>query len=213
MHRTTCGFALLALFLCLGAAAAASAAEAPPSVGVVDLAQIRAEYEGLRQLNQQFQDFQAEQQQQLEQQHKARLLSDEERQEFLDRVEMSAPTPEAQQRLDELAQLSGQREARLKELRGKEERTEEEEAEYQRLNALYSKRMEELAAAQAAAEDSVVEKYDELNALYVESINAAVKAVAEEQGLALVLERESVLFGGADVTEAVLEKLSAEKPE
>ncbi len=40
-------------------------------------------------------------------------------------------------------------------------------------------------------------------------MNAAVKAVAEAQKLSLVVRKDSVLFGGVDITEAVLEKLNA----
>jgi Skp family chaperone for outer membrane proteins len=208
MLRKACFLALLTLLASLAGVTAAQAEE-PLSVGTVDLERLRTEYAGLRQLERQFAEFQQQQQAQLDQRKETRLLTDEERQEFLDRSQMAAPTPEAEQRLAELAALSDEREKRLRELHNKEQRTEEEEAEYQQLNSLLERRMSEIAALQSDLQQSVMSKYDELNKLYFDSLNGAVAAVAEERGLALVVTEEVVLFGGADITDAVLERLNA----
>ena len=187
-------------------------AASPGNWGVVDMDRLAAEYRGMQDLNQQFQEFQREQERQLQEVHKSRLLADEERQELLDLSQMAAPTESRDKRLAELEGLSDQRERRLFELRKKTERTAAEKAEYQQLNELYEKRMGEAAALQADLQQSRLAKYEELSRLVTDSVNGAVKAVAEEKKLAIVLRKEVVLHGGVDITEEVLGKLNAEGP-
>ena len=137
------------------------------------------------------------------------MLTDAERQEFVDLSAMGAPTEARTQRLKELRELSDEREQRLLELGKKDECTEEETAERQELEARYEARMAELAALQAEMKASRVGKYEELSKLVADGVDNAIKAAAEEQKLALVLRKDSVMYGGVDITEAVLAKLNA----
>lgn len=188
------------------------AAEPGASWGVVDMDRVAAEYRGMHELNQQFQEFQREQDELLDTRYKTRALSDEERQEYLDLVDMAAPTAERDKRLAELAELSDTREQRLLALRQQKERDAAAEEEYQRLRAMYDARMNELAALQAGIQQARVAKRDELTAVVTDSVHSAVKAVAEEKRLAIVLRKEMVLHGGTDITDAVLAKLNADEP-
>jgi Skp family chaperone for outer membrane proteins len=197
------------------AAEAAPSREAPLAWGVVDTARIESEYRGMQQLNQQFQDFQRGQELQLETRYKARLLDDGEKQEFLDLSQMGAPTEDRDKRLAELAGFSDQRERRLRELEQMKERTPGDEEEHQKLKALYDKRIEELNALKASIEQARLAKYQELSTVVTDSVNAAVKAVAEEKKLAVIFRKDAVLYAGAavaDVTGDVLSKLNAEPP-
>lgn len=178
--------------------------------GIVDMERVRAEYRQMQELNEEFQQFQWEQDRQLQERHKTRMLTDGERQEYEDLSAMGAPTETRTQRLKELEGASQAREERLFELRQKEERTEEETAELQDLDPLYERRMRELAALQAELHASRRAKLEELSKLLQDNLENAVKEVAEEKELALVLARDSVLYGGTDITDAVLEKLNAE---
>jgi Skp family chaperone for outer membrane proteins len=201
----TVGAALLGMAM-VGSCWAAAA----PSWGFLDMDRgVAAYYRVLKDLNDQFQQFQMEQERQLREQHTTRLLFDEERQQYLDLSHMGAPTEARGKRLAELRMLSDERERRLFELRKNEERSEDEQAEYGPLNQLYERRMEDLTALQADLQQSRLAKYEELTKLVTESIDAVVKAVAEEQKLGLVLRKEVVLFGGLDITEDVLARLNA----
>lgn len=206
------------VFLCLalGAALVGSAASGPawaaadgPKWGVIDMERVATEYQEMQRLNQEFQGFQRSQELLLQEKHTTRLLTDAEREEFVDLSSMGAPTEARTQRLKDLRGLSDEREQRLLELNKNEECTEEEAAEREELNTLYEARMAELAALQAEMKASRVTKYEELSKLVADSVDEAIKAAAEEQTLALVLRKDSVMYGGVDITEAVLEKLNA----
>lgn len=187
------------------------AAEPAAGWGVVDMVRVATEYRGMHDLEQQFQQFQRDQDQLLDGRYKTRALYDDERQEFFDLMDMGAPTQENTTRLAELAGLSDKRENRLLELRQNKARTAGEEEEYRQLTAVYDRRMGELAALQASLQQARELKREELNTVLTESVNGAVKAVAEEKGLPIVVRKEIVLYGGTDVTEDVLTKLNAEE--
>ena len=206
------------VFLCLalGAAFVGFAASMPalaeadgPKWGVIDMERVAAEYQEMQRLNQEFQSFQRNQELQLQQNHTTRLLTDAEREEFVDLSSMGAPTEARTQRLKELRGLSDEREQRLLELSKNDECTEEEAAERKELDARYEARMAELAALQAEMKGSRVAKYEKLSKLVADSVDNAIKAAAEEQKLALVLRKDSVMYGGVDITDAVVGKLNA----
>ena len=206
------------VFLCLalGAAFVGFATSMPawaeadgPKWGVIDMERVAIEYQEMQRLNQEFQGFQRTQETELQEKHTTRLLTDAERQEFMDLLAMGAPTEARTQRLSELRDLSDEREQRLLELGKKDECTEEEAAERQELETRYEARMAELAALQVEMKASRVAKYEELSELVADSVDNAIKAAVEEQKLALVLRKDSVMYGGVDITEAVLAKLNA----
>ncbi len=210
------------VFLCLalGAAFVGFASSMPalaeadgPKWGVIDMGRVAIEYREMQTLNQRFQDFQRNQEIELQEAHTTRLLTDGERQEFTDLSAMGAPTEARTQRLKELRELSDEREQRLLELRKKDECTEEEAAEWQELEARHEARMTELAVLQAEMKASRVAKYEELSKLVADSVDNAIKVVTGKQKLALVLRKDSVMYGGVDITEAVLAKLNAKSEE
>jgi outer membrane protein len=197
--------------LIIGAASAAPASAAAaetPRFGVVDMDRVAGEYRQMHELNQQFQDFQRDQERQLQERHKTRLLTEAEGQEYADMSATAAPTDANRKRVQELEALSGTREQRLLELRQKKELTAEEEAEAKQWADLYEKSMTELTSLQAELQASRVAKYEELSKVVADNVTNAVKSVAEEQKLTLVLRKDAVLYGGTDITEAVLTKLN-----
>ncbi len=199
----------LAWVVLAAVASALPAAGEVASWGVVDMVRVGAEYKAMRDLNEQFQRFQADQEEALQLRHKTRLLDDEERQEFLDLCQVAAPTEARDERLAELEKLSDTRERERFELRRKVDCTEQEEARLKQLDALYDRRMEELAALEADVRQSRIARWEELTKLLTESVNGAVKGIAEQKRLTLVVRKETVLFGGVDITEELLAKLNA----
>ncbi len=212
MRRAVFCITLLALAAALPVGAARAAGSNPPVLAYVDMDKLSAGYKGMQDLNQQFQQFRAQKDAELERQHKARLLNDEERQEYLDLATVAAPTEQRDKRMKELEELSNQRERRLFTLREKKDRTPDEETEFQQLNAIYEKRMSELAKLQHERDQAVTAKYQELSKIITDSVDAAVKVVAEEKKLTIVLRKEVVLWGGVDITDDVLAKLNAPAP-
>jgi outer membrane protein len=175
----------------------------------VDIEQVYASHPRLQELNQRFSEFRQQQEAQLQRMYQTRLLTDEEQREFMDLLEMGAPTAAREARLAELAQLSAQREQRLVELGQNENRTAEEEQEYTNLEQTHTRRVGELTNLQLTLEQAVSDKHDELWAVVADGVAAAVQAVAEEQSLTLVLQKEAVLYGGVDITDAVVARLNA----
>lgn len=206
---TTLIGALAGVTLLAPARAAAPAAQ----WGVVDTDRVAAEYDQMTALNAQFQQFQREQETELERQHKTRMLSDDERREYLDLIQMGAPTPERDARILELGGLSDDRENTLLDLRENDSRTPEEEADYTRLNQLYQTRVKELADLQLRAQQAVRAKLEEFNKIVTDNVQQAVEAVAEEKQLSIVIRKDAVLHGGVDITDDVLAELNASQQE
>ncbi len=198
----------LALLACLSALSSAPLAAQSPSVGVVDMERVAAEYRAMQQLNRQFQDFQRQQETLLQRHQRAQMLADSERQEYFDLLDKSAPTQEAANRIASLERLSAERSRTLTTLRETTDRTPEQDQELERLAALHERRTDELLALHGAVEQTVLAKYEELSKIITDSVNAAVKQTAEAKGLTLVLRKEVVLFGGADITDDVLARLN-----
>jgi Skp family chaperone for outer membrane proteins len=211
MKRVFVGIALGAAALAAVTAAPAWSAAEAPKLGVVDMERVAAEYREMQTLNAQFQDFQRGQENELRQGHQTLMLTDAERQEYTDKVAMAAPTEATKARLTELEDLSSQREQRLLELRKKTEPAPEEKTEMEDLGKRYEARMAELAQLQADLQASRTAKYDELSQLITDNVNASIKAVADAKQLLMVFRKESVLVGGIDVTDAVIENLNAPK--
>ena len=208
MRRTALGLVGVTLMTAL-LGALAQAAEAQAVWGYVDMEKLAAGYKAMQDLNQQFQTFAAQQDAQFEQRQKARMLSDEEQREFLDLATAAAPTETRDKRLQELEDLSNQRERRLLDLRENKPRTPEEEKEYQYLSGISEKKMAELVAMKQDQEKVVRAEYERLSKIVTDGLDAAVKAVAEQQKLAIVVRKDMVLWGGVDITDAVLAKLNA----
>ncbi len=208
MRRMVLGLVVVMLATAL-LGALAQAAEAQAVWGYVDMEKLAAGYKGMQDLNQQFQTFAAQQDAQFEQRQKARMLSDQEQREFLDLITAAAPTETRDKRLKELEDLSNQRERRLLDLRENKARTPEEEKEYQYLSGISEQRTAELVTMKQDQDKVVRAEYDRLSKIVTDGLDAAVKAVAEEQKLAIVLRKDMVLWGGADITDAVLAKLNA----
>jgi len=173
MKRLVTWAALAALALVMASAAPASAAAEAPKLGVVDMARVAAEYRLMNELNQQLQDFQGDQERQLQEKQKTRLLTDEERQDYADLSAMAAPTDPNKKRLQELEKLSDTREQLVTELSQKQQRTAEEEAELKQWGDLYRKRMSELASLQAELQASRLTKYQELSKRVADNVNTA----------------------------------------
>jgi Skp family chaperone for outer membrane proteins len=202
MKRVVIWGLLAGLALGLASAAQAAAAAEMPKFGVVDMEQLGRDYRQMQELNQQFQDFQAEQERRLKQTYETRLLTEAEAQEYSDLSSTAAPTESNKKRLQE-----------LQELQGKETRTPEEDSEMQQWNTLYQQRMVELTKLRDELEKSRQTRFSELNKVITDNVNSAIKAVAEAQKLAVVLRKEMVLYGGEDITSAVLLKLNGTTPQ
>lgn len=205
-------FFWLVLIVCVVVPLSAAIAAAPApalGVGIVDTDRVSSEYKAMQTLNQQYLDFQKQQEAQMLRRQKSRMLFDQELREYLDYSSpTAAPTADRDKKLADLEKLSDDRSKRLLDLGQKKDRTADEEGEYQKLDTTYKQRTQELSAIQSDVQRAVEAKQNELMKIITDSFNAAVKAVADEKKLPLVLRREIVLFGGTNITDDVITKLN-----
>jgi Skp family chaperone for outer membrane proteins len=156
---------------------------------------------------QQYDQFRTGRQAVLDEAAETRLLADPEKQELENLKGVAAMTAQQKERIQELLGLT---EARLKELRDLSllaQRDEAQEARLKELSALLETRAKEIQAVKEGLDKEIADKADELMKPINEKIQAALGAVAKRMNLIAVLDKQSVLYGGKDVTDRVLAEL------
>lgn len=196
----------------------AQAQEAAPvpltsaNIGLVDISRIGQEYTNLIEKNKDLENLLAARKAELEIRQSYRLLTEEEMQELLKLLALKEPTPEQKSRAQELADLSQKRDAELLALDTKENLTPEEKgrrSELRQIQTAAAQKTEELAAAYAA---EMQQERQKIEGNVVQAVRNAVTEVATELGLAIVFDKDAILFGGTDITDRVLQKLNAATP-
>ncbi len=118
-------------------------------------------------------------------------------------------TPTEKQQYDKLIKQSDERDRELAELEGQAKLDDKQQARWRELVAIRTQASQMLQdqwdRIQKQGADRTREMESQLNA----EIRAAVKKVAEANGLTVVLQAEVLIFGGEDITETVLQTLNA----
>ncbi|MBR4152941.1 MAG: OmpH family outer membrane protein [Selenomonadaceae bacterium] len=60
-------------------------------------------------------------------------------------------------------------------------------------------------------QERILQRREELLAPVVQSVDAAIKAVADKRGLSVVLAKAAVVYGGQDITQEVVAQLGKKK--
>jgi outer membrane protein len=205
------GLVAAGLLLTLVVATAGFAAVPIPAgtVGMVDTGRIGQEYKVMQKLGEDYQAFQKEQSDKLQLRTKTRMLNEAEQREYLDLAQLAAPTEDNKKRITALDALVSTREQRRTDLDGNKSRTPAEQKEYDDLNKLRQARTDELNKLQSDAHQLIMDTQKKLQKLVTDGVDSAIKAVAEQKKLTLVLPKDAVLFGGTNITDEVLAKLNA----
>ncbi len=216
--RTFSLFAALFAVAALIRPASTQAQEAGPvtltsaNIGLVDITRIGQEYTSLIEKNKDLENLLASRKSELEIRQSYRFLTEEEMQELLKLLALKEPTPEQKNRAKELVDLSQKRDAELLALDTKENLTPEEKArrsELRQIQTAADQKTEELAAAYTA---EMQQERQKIEGNVVQAVRNAVTQVATEMGLAIVFDKDAILFGGTDITDQVLQKLNAATP-
>jgi len=185
-------------------------AKTDASVGYVDLAQVTEKIKDTDEWKVNIQKFEAERgkkRNEIENLAKIRFLSKAERDELSNLQAKNKPTDGEKNRIKDL-----------------EEKSTKLDQEYQKLamtekpNETESKRLQELTTLREKASGDLQEEYDrraaDLQKMEAQMLDdmqqkilKIVGQVSEKQNLALVVDRQAILFGGQDITKDVLEKL------
>lgn len=205
MNRRSTLAALCALLALLGPARAQTA-----KVGKFDAARVFREFQLFRQFEEERQGMQTRAQQQLvERRDKFPYLLDEEWNRMLElRAKGDGLTPAERDELASLTGLSDSRDRELSELEAPGTRTEEQRARFRALTALKRSAEDGMRAMLTRLTEEIKKREAEMDAQVTAMMEAAIEKVAKAQALDLVLVADVVLYGGVDVTDAVLAALN-----
>jgi outer membrane protein len=199
-----------AAFFIGGVARAADAPAGKVAVAFVDTARIMNESKAVAALQVEFQEFRKGQQKQLDNLYAGRFLDDKERAELESLQKVATPNANQSSRLTELAKMSDTREQEAKRLSVLEKPTDEERARLTQLSNWADKQNQRAAQLQDTIEKETQQKTQDMNRRALASIQAAIKSVAQDKGIDMVIDRQAVLFSidGRDLTDAVLQKVN-----
>ena len=195
------------------AAFPADAKLATSAIGSADANTLFTEYDKRKQSYQELETLQAKLEAQLELRNGNRLLTDEEFKTLLDLEAKPQKQDADKQKIEELRALSKQRDQELQALQQKQDATEEEKAKRRELENRLKSVNEALQQDKGKFEKELNTKFLEVNQEVTKDIEAAVAAVAKDEGLAIIFNKsfgaaEFVLYSSVDITDDVLKKLN-----
>lgn len=187
----------------------------PVTLGLVNMEKLVANYQALKQDDEQYRQTVQRRQKMLE----VRTLLEAKEWEELDVLEQKEVdgklTDAERKRLEELRKLSEQRFTELQHLQLKESKTEEERKRMEYLLNLQSSNREKLQKLMQKFEEELAKLNEILTTRHRDRIRDAAKQVAQQLGLKMVIiaDDELVLYSepSLDVTDKMLEILNASK--
>lgn len=188
---------------------------APTALGLVDMEKLVANYQALKQDDEQYRQTVQRRQKMLE----ARALLEPKEWEELDNLEQKEAegklTDAERKRLEELRQLSEKRFTELQHLQLKENKTDEERKRLEYLLNLQNSNREKLQKLMQKFEEELTKLNEVLTTRHRDRIREATKQVAQQLGLNIVIiaDDDLVLYAdpSLDVTDKVLEILNSSK--
>lgn len=187
----------------------------PVTLGLVDMEKLIANYQALKQDDEQYRQTVLRRQKMLE----ARALLEAKEWEELDKLEQKEAdgklTNAERKRLEELRKLSEQRSTELQHLQLKESKTDEERKRLEYLLNLQNSNREKLQKLMQKFEEELAKLNEILTTRHRDRIREAAKQVAQQLGLKMVIiaDDDLVLYAepNLDVTDKMLEILNASK--
>ncbi len=199
---TVCLVALAAMW----GALAASAADAPVKIAVVDLGKLDTSPR-LIQYNEQFNDLKKQLDTKLSIRIQNLLLNDQEITDLVELKTKEKPTDADKAKLKGLEDESTKRNTELASLKETNPLTDAQKTRLADLQQAEKKSTETGANLQKNYETQLSNKYTELMGLFRTDAKEACGKVATEKGYTCVLASDAVMFGGTDITELVISKL------
>ena len=186
-----------------------SSSAAAAKVAVVDITIVGEEYVALQEKDAELQAWLSRRAAYLDSLENYVFLSEDNFNEALEILNMPAPVPnEKQARLEELAALSEQKESRFADLEAKAPRTTAEAEEFSTLREVRDARRRELSELAISIDEEYKQQLTLARRQLMRSVEQAVAEYAQEQGYDLVLERAVVIYGGDDITRAIIARLN-----
>lgn len=207
--RAISALAVVIAVVCATCAPAAAQGATQPAVGVVDVQKAFNEYKvttaSNEEINRMVESFRRE----LDIRASHRLLTEEEVKQLVQLRSKSPLTDADRSRIDELERISKQRDEELNALSNKSDLTEQERARLKELRDLANRND---ANGRTLAEDysqQVEQRKSQLSDKITADLREAIAKVAQSKGLATVVDKIAVLYGGVDITEDVIKTLNS----
>lgn len=210
MTKHTAAAITLTIGVLIAGAAPALAQEI--KVAIVDMRGVIEEYAGWQQRIAELNQFRIEREQQYRSELRTAYLTPEEKDEYRVLKRDPAPTLERLRRLFELLERSTQREDELNALAKVDdaELTPEQRKRRDELDALHSQAQKYLEELRRRLNKEIEEKDQGLAEEADREIRSAIEAYAKEKQFDLVLSKETVVWGGTDITKDIVEQLNKE---
>lgn len=205
------GIALVAIVIAMAVIVPVYAADAPAAIGTVDVPAVFQGYQKTELSNSTLESLRAQLVKELQTLSETRLLDENQSKELIELVRKPNPTDSDKQRIAALQDAEKALDKELKDLQAKKEPTEQEKARQNELQARIAKSDDNIASIKDQSEQQFEAKKEELSGQIRDDIIKAIEDVAKSKGMALVVDKMAVLYGGDDITEAVLEKLNGKK--
>jgi Skp family chaperone for outer membrane proteins len=179
-------------------------------IAVVDMRGVIEQYKGWQDRVQQLNDFRFERERQYRAAVRVAYLTPEEKTEYQALERDPAPTLERLRRLIELRDKSTQMEEELNVL-SKVDESELTPAQIKRrddLQAIYNQSQQELDALQKRLNKEIEDKDRQLAEEADKEIKDAIAAYAKEKQYDIVLAKDTVVWGGTDITDQIVDRLN-----
>ena len=199
-----------ALFIMKPGIAAEPAAGAKVSVAYVDMVRIMSEAKPVSTLQAEFNQTRNGQRRQLNDLYAGRLLDDKERTELENLQKLAAPSAAQRNRIAALSKISDDREQELGRLMRLENPNDADRARRTQMTNWLERQNQRAMQLRTSLDQSAEKQWGDLNLRARDMILAAIRTVAQDRGIEVVVDRQAVLFGieGRDLTEAVLQRLN-----
>jgi Skp family chaperone for outer membrane proteins len=195
-----------AMLLTVRPADTAARAAAGP-LGYVDVQLVVQQSPAGQEVKKQLEQLHAQLQNQLELKKDTLGLTEAERTELNTLLAKASPSDQEKARIALLRGKTAKLDEELRNLRQKPTPTDTEKARLQELTQLFSTAENKLRSDMETLQDQIDQKRDELMSGLQDKILKAVGEVAKDQGLAMVVDKQALLFGGDDITSQVAGKL------
>ncbi|MCC6484005.1 MAG: OmpH family outer membrane protein [Armatimonadetes bacterium] len=179
-----------------------------PTIGVVDVKKAFDEYKETQKSNTEVDGLVAGFRTELDVRSKNKLLNDAELGELITLKKKDKLTDADQARIDALEKEQKKRDEEISAISNTTSPTEQQTARLRELRDLSNKND---AALRSLAEDysnQVDKRKDELSNKITEDMKKAIAKVAQAKGIATVVDKIAVLYGGVDITDEVVKALN-----
>ncbi len=188
--------------------AAPKPAPAEMKIGVVDYQKVWSNYELTKKYRNEYEILVNKLEAQLARRDRNRLLTQDQLKELDSLYEKASPTDADKNRIKELEDEASKLDNEMKSLEVKKDATEAEKKRLEELRTLSKKTDESIESLRKAALTQLEETDNKWSKQVSDDIMAGIQKVAEQKGLSLILNKGAVLFGGTDITDAVVERLN-----